>query len=162
MTITPEIVFNVSSINVNDQNCRYVEPYTRIERRTSCVDVRYCLRYDGSHVPSSLYFNISLQIDSKRPENPRSFVIDNNQIKYRINKVQELNAYERRLCSDPFVVYLNNKTGIDDIFTPIDFSLSYSLVPLKLNPNFCSNCPIIGNEPKTTNQVIFSIVLRLN
>lgn len=152
--IRPEIFFNATNVNVNVENCRYVDPSTRSVKITSCVDLRYCLRYDGSYVPSSLLFNITLQMDSKRMGNPRCFAIDNNQIKSQFSKVQELNAYRRRICSEPLIVYLKNKTSIDDIFTPIDFSLTYSLVELKLEPTFCPKCPIIENNPKTTNQVI--------
>ncbi|CAG2183529.1 unnamed protein product, partial [Oppiella nova] len=81
----------------------------------------------------------------------------------QINKILTIGAYSTQNCFDEFVVYLNDKASLDDIFTPIEMSLSYSLIQLRTKNNtFCAKCPIIKDNKVVTNEIHFQTGCRVD
>lgn len=105
VNIRARIELNSTFININDNNCEYIESNTKRKYKTSCVRVNYCMEYEGRHVPNKLYFNLTLGMDSRKWENPRCFTRDGNYYKTQISKVQEIRV-NTEFCSDSFVVFL--------------------------------------------------------
>ncbi|CAG2105990.1 unnamed protein product [Medioppia subpectinata] len=162
VNIMAEIRLNASHINVNERNCLYLDPISGMGRHRPCVGAKYCIQYEGTHVPSSLNLNISIQLDSRRPESTRCFTVYKNQIKFAITKILTISAYSTESCSDEFTVYLKDRSLVDDIFTPIQLSLSYSLIQLQTKGTFCPKCPIIKDTKLITNQIHFQTGCRID
>ncbi|XP_054157684.1 integrin alpha-9-like [Oppia nitens] len=163
VNIISEIKLNKSFINAKETQCQYIDYTMKTQKRAACVGVRYCIRYGGQHVPASLNLNITFQLDSRRPENPRCFMVYKNRIQSAITRVVTITRNSTQSCFDEIVVYLKDRTLIDDIFTPIELSLNYTLIHLQQSKDtFCPKCPIIMNNQLVKNQLHFQTGCRID
>ena len=117
--MTASVSFDVSSkqIDLEDQRCRL-----RDRSPVPCVQVSVSLSYTGTGVPNKMDFTLDYNLDAKKENQKRMFLLDAEGQSSRSSKISMLKDREWR---ETFKVYLQG-SKIYDKLTSLDIQLRYS------------------------------------
>ncbi|XP_076328062.1 integrin alpha-9-like isoform X2 [Tachypleus tridentatus] len=127
--------FNKDVIDRNHLDCSYND------EQYSCVELNYCIQYNGRNLPKSQTLQVKITSDVTQSGKPsRGFFVQDQQRKQDFILALNL-LYDSPYCGRENFYIKNN---LNDL-SPLTFTLSYALLS-EPSSVFCKNCPIVNKD----------------
>lgn len=119
VNVTTSFRFEPENFNLDDKRCILNSNSTPV----SCINVQYCVKYNGYGTDQRLEFSFKTKLDSVTKETPRLFFLNNEGVNE--DKYTQMLTKDSNTCK-AFKAYLMR--NVRDKLTPLQIDVEYNLV----------------------------------